>query len=102
MKMVYTSENRFLVNNARNIIEAEGIGTILKNEFSAGASGDIAPFDTWLELWVLNDDEYQSAFNLIERAFEQSEKSPWACTHCQEENEPAFDLCWSCQKEHTP
>ncbi len=99
MKMIYTNENRFFVNNARNIVEAQGIETIVKNEFAAGASGDIAPFDTWLELWVIHDRDYKKAFDLIEQAFNDTHQTQWMCAKCNEQNEPAFDLCWSCGAE---
>jgi hypothetical protein len=99
MKMVYTHENRFFVNNAKNIIDTAGISTLLKNEYAAGAAGDLAPFDAWLELWVLDDSDYTQAFELIEKAFNSNCQNSWICLHCQEKNEPAFEICWSCQEE---
>ena len=102
MKLVYTHENRFLVLNAKNIVDAAGIDTTLKNEYAAGAAGDLAPLDAWLELWVLNNDEYEQAFALIEYAFsQQNEYTQWTCAHCKEVNEATFDVCWSCQSERT-
>ncbi len=53
MKLVYTNENRFIVNNAKNIVEAAGITVTLKNEFSVGGIGELSAFDAWLELWVV-------------------------------------------------
>jgi hypothetical protein len=99
MKMVYTHENRFFVNNAKIIIDAAGISTLLKNEYAAGAAGDLAPFDAWLELWILDDSDYGQAFELIEKAFDSNHQDSWVCLHCQEKNEPAFETCWSCQEE---
>jgi hypothetical protein len=99
MKMVYTHENRFFVHNAKNIIDTAGISTLLKNEYAAGAAGDIAPFDAWLELWVLDDSDYGQAFELIEQAFDNHSQDSWGCSHCKSKNEPAFEICRACQTE---
>ncbi|WP_414654290.1 putative signal transducing protein, partial [Idiomarina abyssalis] len=36
MKLIYTRENKLLVENARNLLQMEGIETVMKNEFSSG------------------------------------------------------------------
>jgi hypothetical protein len=46
MKLIYTHENRLLVSNAQNMVEQANINTTLKNEYAAGAMGDIAPIDS--------------------------------------------------------
>ncbi|HBY87015.1 MAG TPA: hypothetical protein DEO86_14205, partial [Colwellia sp.] len=38
MKLIYTNENTFLVNNAKNILENQNIEVTLKNEFASGAA----------------------------------------------------------------
>ncbi len=57
MKLIYTNENTFLVNNIKNILENNGFTVTIKNEYVSGAAGDLAPFDTWLELWLINDEK---------------------------------------------
>lgn len=99
MKMVYTHENRFFVHNAQNIVNAFDIKTLLKNEYAAGATGDLAPLDAWLELWVLEDQHLALAKKLIQDAFDNPNKTPWTCPKCSESNEPNFDLCWHCQTD---
>jgi hypothetical protein len=98
MKKIYTHENRFLVSNAQNIIEAQGIVTILKNEFAQGAVGEVAAFDAWLEVWV-NDNDYAKAEYLIQNAFNAPQRSDWICNQCQEKNDASFEVCWQCQNE---
>ncbi len=101
MKLVYTHENRFFVNNAKNIVEAENISCFIKNEFAAGGAGDLAPLSAWLELWVFDDDDYARALDLVTVAFEAtpSGSTSWLCHHCQENNEGSFEICWSCGTE---
>ena len=97
MKLVYTHANPFHVYNAKNIIEEQGIETLLKNEYAGGAAGDLAPIDTWLELWVTHDGHCELAKNLIEQAFTEKPSDKWQCPNCNEINEASFDSCWSCQ-----
>ncbi len=99
MKLIYTNENRFLVNNVKNIVENAGIEVTLKNEFSGGAAGELVVFETWLELWVVDDADYDEAMGLIE-ALNSSEKGhDWVCSQCGETNDASFEICWKCQSE---
>jgi len=68
MKLIYTNENQFLVNNAKNIIDNNNIEVTLKNEFSSGAAGVLAPLDTWVELWVIHDSDEEKAKGIVHNA----------------------------------
>lgn len=96
MKLIYTHENKLLVENARNLLQMEGIETVMKNEFSSGAAGDLAPMDTWPELWLVEETQFAVAKTLIENMEEQANGSDWRCNNCQEINGAAFEVCWSC------
>ena len=100
MRMVYTNENRFFVANAKNIIEAQGIDTILKNEFSQGAIGEVSAFDSWLEIWVINDADYKRACKIIESSLSNENSAEWMCKACKEKNDASFEVCWNCQSEN--
>jgi len=99
MKFIYTNENRFIVNNIRNILQNNGIETLLKNEFISGATGDLSPFDTWLELWIEHDKDFDQALSLIEDLEKDDSSKTWVCQNCHEVNPASFDICWNCQKE---
>jgi hypothetical protein len=99
MKIVYTHENPLFVHNAKNVLISEDIAVIVKNEYLSGGMGDLAPLDTWLELWVINDEDYLRALTLLTPTTHPSAQKIWRCTHCRENNEPTFDLCWNCQME---
>ncbi len=98
MKLIYTHENRFLVGNAKNILENENIEVILKNEFIGGAAGDLAPFDTWQELWV-EDKDYAKAEKLLLALSDNKVNTEWSCPACGEANGASFEVCWNCQTE---
>ena len=101
MKMIYTSENRILVSNARNILANEGIAVEVKNEFSGGAMGELAVFETWPELWVSNDEDYEKARKLLDALLKPIPGSEWVCSNCRERNAASFEYCWHCQREPT-
>jgi len=98
MKLVYTRENKIIVENVRNILVIEGIECVLRNEFSAGGMGELSPLETWPELWVQESD-FVAAKALVDGLSEDSAKESWHCSSCGEQNEGTFELCWSCQIE---
>lgn len=95
MKLVYTHENRYIVNNINNLLQNCGIKTQLKNEYAAGAAGDLAVFDTWLEVWV-DEQQLEQAQGIIEQVQNQPDND-WICNQCQESNPSSFSYCWNCQ-----
>lgn len=95
MKLIYTRENRYLVLNAQNLLQQAGIQVVLKNEFAAGAAGELAPMDTWLELWLVNEQDEQQALAVL-KPLDQADGSDWSCPGCGESNGAAFDFCWQC------
>ena len=100
MKMVYTNENRFIVANAKNILESHGFKITVKNEYASSAVGEVSAFDSWVELWVLNDTDYDQACDVLENALSSESASPWICKNCNEENDSSFELCWNCSGEN--
>lgn len=95
MQMIYTHENRYLVLNLKNVLENAGIEVMLKNEFAGGGAGELAPIETWLELWLVNDGDYDKARALIADIGEPQGKD-WLCPNCGEHNGAAFEVCWQC------
>jgi putative signal transducing protein len=94
--MVYTNGNRFIVANAKNILESYGLQIAVKNEFASSAIGEVSPFDAWVELWVVRDRDYDVACRILESAISDEHAAPWACKRCNEENDESFEFCWNC------
>jgi hypothetical protein len=100
MKLLYSNENQFLVNNVKNIIEAENISSFIKNEFAQGAVGEISAFDSWPEVWVANDEDYERALAILASSQRDVKGEDWLCKNCKEKNDPSFEICWNCQHDH--
>lgn len=99
MKKVYTNANRTVVLNVQNILEREGIETLLRNEYAVGGMGEISPFDSWLEVWVAHDDDLDRATEIASTVVSQPGAAQWICNRCRESNDPSFDFCWNCQAD---
>ncbi len=99
MKLVYSNENSFLVNNIKNLIEAQNIEVFLKNEFAQGAMGEISPLDTWPEIWVIDDNDYDRVMKIVDSSQKRPISHDWICNQCQESNDASFEVCWNCQQD---
>lgn len=96
MKKLTSAESPILINHYRNVLEAEGIKTEVRNQHLGSIMGEVPFFETWPQLWVVNDLDYDRAEQLIKAADAEAPSEPWACGKCGEENEGQFSACWKC------
>ena len=94
MKRIYSSHNLAAVHHARNLLQAEGIRAVVKNEFLASAMGDLPPAECQAEVWLLRDQDLQRAQEIL--FGERSQEGTWECRACGEPGEPQFTQCWRC------
>jgi hypothetical protein len=94
VKRVYSSFNLAAVHHARNVLEAEGIRAVVKNEMLSSAMGELPPAECQAELWVLS--LHAERATRILRFEGWSEGAPWRCPACGEASEPQFTQCWRC------
>jgi len=100
MKKLYTHENRMIIFNLKNVLEAEGISVVVMNEFASSGAGDLATFDTWPELWLEDESKLDRAEAILKDITSQSNADDWYCRGCQEKNGAAFQLCWNCGRAY--
>ena len=98
MKRVYRAASLLQVAHARNVLIAAGIACELRNQYLAGALGDLPMLETWPELLVAEGDE-QYALSVLRRASSTDAGPSWRCARCGEELEPQFTSCWRCGAE---
>ncbi len=82
----------------KNLLEAESVDTQLKNEYANGGVGDIAPLETWVELWV-DDEDFDSAgikLKEIIHGLEHPSDKTVTCASCKEISDAHFKMCWNC------
>ena len=100
MKRIYSSHNLVAVHHARNVLEAEGIRAVVKNEILSSAMGELPPAECQAELWV-RAAEAERAGKILK--FElRTDETAWRCASCGETREPQFTQCWKCGAYRQP
>lgn len=96
MKKLTSAESIITINHYKNLLAAEGIRTEIRNQYLGSIVGDIPFVETWPQLWVVNNLDFDRATQLIESVEDESPEAPWTCDTCGEENEGQFAACWKC------
>jgi hypothetical protein len=96
---VYRAASLLQVAHARNVLITAGIQCELRNQYLAGAVGDLPMMETWPQLYVDDADE-RFALSALARAAATPAGTPWICACCGEQLEPQFTECWFCGSEH--
>ena len=55
----------------RSALNALGIETEIRNDLLGGATGELAPDQTWVELWVTNEAQANIASKRLNEIIEQ-------------------------------
>ncbi|PTL76786.1 DUF2007 domain-containing protein [Vitiosangium sp. GDMCC 1.1324] len=82
------------------LLEGSGLSVEIRGEALAPLGGEIPSTETWVELW-LPEEEVARARELLAELEEDGEKASRVveCPGCREENPGNFELCWSCGEE---
>ena len=98
MKRVYRAGSLLQVAHARNVLITAGIPCELRNQYLAGAMGELPMIETWPELHVDDADE-RYALSVLAGAASTAVGAPWVCPECREQLEAQFTCCWRCGHE---
>ena len=87
-----------IVGHFQSVLEAEGIRTYLKNQFTTGVLGEIPFVEAVPELWVVDDRDLPQANALLRKLQnrEGEDSAEWKCPKCQGMVEGVFNACWNC------
>tara|TARA_B100001250_G_C19817430_1_gene799483 strand:+ start:7 stop:321 length:315 start_codon:yes stop_codon:yes gene_type:complete len=93
-----TSESIFHIKHLENILKINGINCIIKNEYLSGGLGEIPFIECLPELWLIDESQLDYSKELIsDNNTINKVNSEWSCKICNENNEPQFLICWSCE-----
>ncbi len=65
MTRLFTHPNPMLVGYLRGVLESEGIRCHVRNEYLAGALGELPPTAIWPELWLLDEADLARARRIL-------------------------------------
>jgi hypothetical protein len=91
VKRVFSTHNLQLAHHKKNLLEAEGIRAIVRNEMLSSAMGELPPAETQIEVWVETAD-YEKAQSLL---ITPPRGPDWLCG-CGESLGGQFTQCWKC------
>ena len=94
MKRVFSSHNLVLAHHIRNLLEAEGVETEVRNQALSSAMGELPPAECQAEVWVVSDDDAPRALDALRRPAPAG--PDWKCADCGESSGPQFTQCWNC------
>lgn len=101
MRKVFSSNEISETVLVRDALIQHGVGADLLNEYSSQSA--IPAFRPPAEIWVRNDDDYDSARRIVidtlSKLDNKSDARPWVCSSCGEENPASFEMCWSCARD---
>lgn len=97
MQPLYSSLNLHEIHHLRNLLEAEGIRCLLKNELLSRLAGEIPFTECAPHLWLLDARDHERAMRVV-RDFGRRAVAgpPWQCPQCGEMLERQFSACWHC------
>ena len=100
MRKVYASDNIAIVGHVRQVLDQQAIRCIVRNDFLLGAAGELPVNETWPEIWVVDDRDFDRARALVDAivatAHASEPEPPWRCASCGERMEGQFTDCWHC------
>jgi len=98
MRKVYASDNHAIIGLVRQVIEDDAIPCVVRNDFLGGGAGDLPINETWPEIWVIEDRDFDRARALVDAvlATDHPDESAWRCASCDEPMEGQFTNCWRC------
>ncbi|GAB3280713.1 DUF2007 domain-containing protein [Parahaliea aestuarii] len=96
MSAIFSHPQLVVVHQIASLLQQSGIATELRNEYAAGAAGELSPIDAWPQLWLRDSRQADWAREVI-RQFQHAEPGPdWHCPACNNTSPDTFETCWHC------
>ena len=96
MEIILTTPDPLRAGFVRAALESRGLRIAVRNEFLAGALGELPAQECWIEICVADEDAALARRILAELSAPGRARSVWRCPGCDELIEPQFTQCWAC------
>jgi len=97
MRRLHRSEDSVMAGYLLGLLQADGIPCFIKNQALSGALGEVPFIECWPEIWIIDDNDYSRAQQIIDTVLKAPLQSRgwWRCG-CGEKLEGQFGSCWQC------
>ena len=101
MIKLFVSQSLVEVETRKDMLEQAGILCTVKNQQGSSLAGEVPFAEVFPELWVIRDEDYPKAKDLLEEWERGSASggSAWTCSRCGEHHTGEFSTCWQCGQE---
>lgn len=100
MKKLYASDDRVMLYHINNVMKAEGLECIIKNDLMYSLAGEVPVNEVWPELWLIDTSQQKKAETILAELVTQQQPQMgsdyWQCRKCGEKHEIQFTECWRC------
>lgn len=99
MKKIYRCGNSLELQTFKEGLKRNDIAFLVKNEYIAGAIGELPFTEAWPELWVIDDALFDKAKSVCMQLEKEllTPQPDWGCQNCGEQNDSSFEFCWQCE-----
>ena len=101
MLKLFVSPLLMEVESLKEILEQEEITCTVKNQQGSSLAGEVPFAEVFPELWVVNNDDFPQAQEILESLSQgqPAEVNAWTCKQCGETHEKDFTTCWKCGED---
>jgi len=87
----------------KSLLDEAKIPCMVRNGDLSMALSELTPSDCAPEVWILNDEDYPRAREIVEALRNAKVETPdaWICPGCGEAIEGQFTSCWNCGSERS-
>jgi hypothetical protein len=98
MVKILVSQSLVEIESLKTRLEQIGIACFVKNLYASGLAGEVPFAEVFPELWLVNDEDFQRAEDMMQRWRAESGASgpKWVCASCGERHGQQFTACWNC------
>lgn len=95
MKRLKPAPNLFIATLWADLLKQAGVAVTVLRANASSLAGEIPPDQAVPEVWVLDENDYQRANDLLEE-LTHAKHQHWRCSGCGETIDGPFEQCWSC------
>jgi hypothetical protein len=96
VRRLYVAANNVETILLIEVLKSKGIPAFALKDVLQGALGEIPFIETWPEVWLEQDSQYEIAKKVVDDWQSTKTLGSIVCDACEEHSPSEFELCWNC------